>query len=120
MLEQRPDSAAVGPSATTPVVGDEGGARSAVPGVVGPSKTTVGDAVHTFLEPVVDVTHVPVGAVVLAELTNNKWVLLGDRVKSRLPAAPLVAVVEVVEVSTGSDIALGVIGDILKPLGEIV
>ncbi len=120
MLEQRPDSAAVGPSAATPVVGDESGARTAVPGVVGPSKTTVGDAVDTLLEPVVDVANVPVRAVVLAELTNNKWVLLGDGVKGRLPAAPLVAVVEVVEVSTGSNVALGVIGDILKPFGEIV
>ena len=45
---------------------------------------------------------------------------MGDGVQARLPAAPLVAVVEVVEVSTGTEVVLGIVGNILKPLGEIV
>ena len=71
LLIEGSNSATEGTGAAAIVVGNEGGTRSAVPGVVGPGETTVRDAVDSLLHPVVDVAHVPVRAVVLAEFTHN-------------------------------------------------
>ena len=120
LIVERLDSASETARAAAVVVSNQGWARAAVPGVVGPSDAADRLAARALSEPVEDLAHIPVGAVVLAIFSNNERMLISNGVQGRLPAAPVVASVEVVEVSACTEVALGVIGQVLEPLGEVV